>query len=57
MFNVLPAKFGVPVADGVGVDAARGALQAVATSSAATSGARKRIAFGTLHLPSGKAGV
>jgi len=38
-------KLGVPVAEGVGDDAARGALHAVATSSAMTSGATERTTF------------
>src|SRR5207237_9837822 len=45
MFSVLPVKLGVPVAEGVGDDAARGALHAVATSSAMTSGAPERTTF------------
>ena len=45
MFSVLPVKLGVPVAEGVGDDAARGALHAVATSSAMTSGATERTTF------------
>ena len=37
MFSVLPAKFGVPVADGVGVVDARGALQASVSASSGGS--------------------
>src|SRR2546423_15391867 len=49
MFSVLPVKFGVP--DGVGVEAARGALHAAIARRATTSGARKRMAFGMCTSP------
>ena len=45
MLSVFPVKFGAPVADGVGVDAARGALHATATIKAATNRVTKRMAF------------
>ena len=57
MLSVFPVKLGAPDADGVGVEAARGALQAAVMTSAATRGARNRVALRMCTSPAVGAAV